>query len=382
MDLAPQSLFYFLGNSNQNYRAMFYFKNSLVVVASVVFGLSIPSQTLAADTLAVDGLVVAAIDSVDVPANETGVITQLDVREGNTVKAGQSIGKLDDRKARMEQSLAKVKLQIATQNAENRLAAELAAKKLAQQEQLVKQHEIVHEIATRKAQNETRVLASKKTEDVTKIELDRATQARRQYVDSVSKSEIDGLRLAYERSRLETRQADFDRSVEAMQANAEKEAVASHRIGIEQSKIAVAQADADAKVNRLQAELESQQSRLAELAVERHQIVSPLDGVIVQRLRSKGDWVKAGDPVVRVVRLNRLRAEGFVTTDKLAALRSHRTVQLKVDAGSGTLIRREGTIVFISPEIDPVNNEVRFWVEFDNADLSVLPGMRLNLESE
>ena len=282
----------------------------------------------------------------------------------------------------MEQSLAKVELQIATENAENRLSVELAAKRLAQQEQLVKQHEIVHEIAIRRAQNETRILASKKAEDVTKNELDRATLARQQYVDSVSKSEIDGLRLAYERTRLETKQADFDRAMEALHANAERETVASQHIEIEELRIAIAQADVDARVNRLQAELESQQSQLADLAVERHQIISPIDGVVVERMRSKGDWVTAGDPVVRVVRLNRLRAEGFVTTDKLAALRSHRTVELEVHAGGGTMIRREGRIVFISPEIDPVNEEVRFWVEFDNSTLDVLPGMRLSLKSK
>ena len=33
-------------------------------------------------------------------------------------------------------------------------------------------------------------------------------------------------------------------------------------------------------------------------------------------------------------------------------------------------------MVFISPEIDPVNHEVRFWVEFDNSDGDVLPGLR------
>ena len=381
MDLIFQPLFIFLGNSKQNYRAM---SNSKVssIFTLVVFILSAPAQALAADTLVVDGLVVAVIDSVDVPVNQTGVITQLDVREGNTVKAGQLIGKLDDRKARMEQSLAKVELQIATENAENRLSVELAAKRLAQQEQLVKQHEIVHEIAIRRAQNETRILASKKAEDVTKNELDRATLARQQYVDSVSKSEIDGLRLAYERTRLETKQADFDRAMEALHANAERETVASQHIEIEELRIAIAQADVDARVNRLQAELESQQSQLADLAVERHQIISPIDGVVVERMRSKGDWVTAGDPVVRVVRLNRLRAEGFVTTDKLAALRSHRTVELEVHAGGGTMIRREGRIVFISPEIDPVNEEVRFWVEFDNSTLDVLPGMRLSLKSK
>ncbi len=63
-------------------------------------------------------------------------------------------------------------------------------------------------------------------------------------------------------------------------------------------------------------------------------------------------------------------------------LRQNRSVHLTIQMGADSTVEREGQIVFISPEIDPVNKEVRFWVEFDNPKLDVLPGMRLSLRSK
>ena len=113
-----------------------------------------------------------------------------------------------------------------------------------------------------------------------------------------------------------------------------------------------------------------------------HKIIAPLDGVVVEIFRDKGDWVTAGDPVVRVIRLDRLRAEGFIESALIQSIRNNRRVHLTIQLGANSFVQREGEIVFISPEIDPVNNEVRFWVEFDNPKLDVLPGMRLSLRSK
>jgi multidrug efflux pump subunit AcrA (membrane-fusion protein) len=282
----------------------------------------------------------------------------------------------------MQESLARTELAIAVEMAGNGLATDLAEKKLAEQRQLRKQHDVAREIADRQSQNEVRILASEKAEAVAKNELDRATRARQAFVDSVSQSEIDSLRLAYERTRLETEQADFDRQIEVLHAKAENEVAASHLLSIERCEIEVAQSLADQRVQKLQVELRRSHSQLAELARLQHKIVSPLDGVVVELLRRKGEWVTAGDPVVRVIRLNRLRAEGFAASERIDALRQNRSVNLTIRAGAESILEREGQIVFISPEIDPVNGEVRFWVEFDNPQRDVLPGMRLSLRSK
>ena len=354
-------------------------KKTLMTAVAMTFALAARNPAIAEQTLAVDEMVVVLIDAVNVPASETGMIAEIVVREGNAVISGQQLGRLDDRQAQLEESLAQKQLEIAMEKALSGHATDLAKKQLAQQIQLTKQHEIAGEIADRKAENEFRILASSKSEAVAKNELDRATRARQEFADSVSKSEIDGLRLAYQRMSLETQQADFERRIDVLHAEAEKQAAAGHALSIDRARIEVAQADAEHRVQQLQVELQQHQTQLSQLATVRHRIIAPLDGVVVELFRNKGDWVTAGDPVIRVIRLNRLRAEGFIASERIDSLRNHRSVQLTIQIGADSFVEREGEVVFISPEIDPVNNEVRFWVEFDNPKFDVLPGMRLSL---
>ena len=332
------------------------------------------------DSILIEEMIVVLIDAVDVPASQNGVIAEISVQEGDAVKESAQLGKLDDRESKLKEMLARTQLSIAIENAGNGLAEDLAKKKLEEQRQLAKEHEYKMEIANRKADNEVRVLASRKAERVAMNELERATQARQEFIDSVSESEIDNLRLSFERTSLETEQADFERRLDALQAKAEAEAASGHQLGVERLNIEVEQAVADQRVQSLQVDLQRQQSKLAALAVEQQKILAPMDGIVVERFRNRGDWVNAGDPVIRVIRLDRLRAEGFVSSDQMNLLRIQQEVKLTIDRGSDGKLERVGEVAFISPEIDPINGEVRVWVEFDNPRLDVLPGMRLSLD--
>lgn len=335
--------------------------------------------SIGAESIVVKEMQVVLIDSVDVPASQDGAIAVLPVEEGASVRIGDELARLDDRKTKIEQELAQTRLEIANQNAQSGLAAELAEKKLAQEKQLAKEHEFKKKIADRKADNDVRVQASKKAELVAENELKRATEARRQFVDSVSQSEIDNLRLSYERTVLETQQAEFERVIDGLQAEAEAEAANSHQLGVERYTLELAQAKVDQRVQELQVQLERHQLKLAELASSMQIIKSPIDGVVVERYRNLGDWVKAGEPVIRVIRLDRLRAEGFITPEQLDVLVVGQEVQLTIERSEKSSVRRQGIVKFISRELEPVSGEIRFWVEFDNASLDVLPGMRLSL---
>ncbi len=334
---------------------------------------------IAAEPIVVNEMQVVLIDSVDVPASQDGAIAVLPVDEGKSVSVGDELARLDDRKTRIEQDLAKTRVEIANENAQSGLSAELAEKKLAQEMQLAKEHEFKKQIADRKAENDVSVQASKKAELVAENELRRATEARRQFVDSVSQSEIDNLRLSYERTVLETKQAEFERVIDGLQAEAEAEAANSHQLGVDRYTLELAQAKVEQRVQELQAQLQMHQLKLAELASSMQVIKSPIDGVVVERYRNLGDWVKAGEPVIRVIRLDRLRAEGFITADQLDHVAVGQEVKLTIERSEKNTVQREGVVKFISRELEPVSGEIRFWVEFDNASLDVLPGMRLSL---
>lgn len=353
----------------------------LFALAALSFWLigNLNADQLDQSPLMVDSMVVTLIDQSSIPASVTGMIAEISVREGDAIDKNQSLGKLDDRRAAMEAKATEIQHRMAVEKLAGDRTSDLAKKMLAEAKQAADEHQLRLEIARRKAGNETRVLASRKSEAVAKNELDRATDARSRFTDSVSKSEIEGLRLAHDRMRLESEQAEFERQNDRLQAQAEQAAATGHELRVERSSIEVEQAIAASKVQDLEVQLFWQQFQLAQLATERHQFRAPFEGVVAEVLRRTGDWVQAGDPIMRVIRLNRLSAEGFVSASELPQLRRHNEVALEIQVADGRSIKRKGQIVFISSEIDPVNNEVKFRIEFDNPEHDVLPGMRLRM---
>ena len=331
------------------------------------------------DMLRVHDMVIGAIDQVSVPAVETGLIAELLTKEGELVEKGNLLARLDDEQARIAEELAKNRLAIAVAQSESSLAGELAIKNVQHQRKLAKQHSLLLEIAQRKANNDVRVLASQKSEAVANNELARATQARQEYADSISRSELDSLRLAYERTQLETQQAKLDREIDQLSAKSEHEAASIHLLNVERGELEVARALGEDEVAKLQIAGRKHEANLASLIAKRHRITAPINGTVAEVYRKLGEWVQVGEPVLRIVRLDRLRAEGFASAEWIYQLKSASEAELTIHIPGRDDIRRNGQIVFVSPEIDSVNSEVRFWVEFDNPDRDVLPGMRLSL---
>ena len=117
----------------------------------------------------------------------------------------------------------------------------------------------------------------------------------------------------------------------------------------------------------------------AEQKAANHQIKAPIKGVVVQIQRHQGEWVKPGDTVLRILRIDRLRAEGYIKAKYLGKVAKGREVRLTVELPQGGEVTLLGKIVFVDPEIEPVNAQLRVWAEFSNPDLQLLPGMRAKM---
>jgi len=208
--------------------------------------------------------------------------------------------------------------------------------------------------ARAEAGNELKILAMQKGAEAAQAELQRAVESQVKYDKSISKTELARLRLAAEKGELESRQAVHDR---------------------EAAKIA-----ARVKENELAA---------ARQACERHQLAIPIDGVIVEVRRRAGEWVEPGMPVLRIVRMDRLRVEAFLDADKVPEALSGRSVELQVvesrsiesrsaEARGGTAKQTRsfpGKITFVSPEVNPVNGRIRVCAEIDNTAGTLRPGV-------
>lgn len=194
--------------------------------------------------------------------------------------------------------------------------------------------------ARAEAANELKMFAAQKGAEAARAELQRAVDSQAKYDKSISQTELARLRLSAEKGELESRQA-------------------RHEIDV--AKVAL--------------RVKENETAAAKQAIERHKLSMPLDGVVVEVRRRVGEWVEPGMPVLRVVRMDRLRVEAFLEADRVPATLAGGKAELKLTSPAGNGRVYEGRITFVSPEVNPVNGQVRIIAEVDNPDGTLRPGV-------
>lgn len=195
-------------------------------------------------------------------------------------------------------------------------------------------------VAEREAATDVRVRLADKEQRVAAAELARAESVNAVLPNTVSEKEIDRLQLAVEKSALAIESAELDRELAAL------------------------------RLGRLRAEL-----RLAEHRAERLRIASPIDGVVVECYKRAGEWVDRGEAVARVVRVDRLRVEGYVGAAAAIDGLVGRSVTTRTTLPDGRVVEGAGEVVFVSPEVEPANSQSRFIAEIANDELTLRPGL-------
>ncbi|WP_437223365.1 HlyD family secretion protein [Planctomicrobium sp. SH661] len=333
----------------------------------------------AGEKVVVENALIRLIDEVEVPAREAGALVEILGREGDSVTSGQLIARIDNQLQKLLSNRAEVELAIARRELENRAQLELAAKTVELEEQKGVEQELTSRIAHKKAENPLKVDAAQKQMDLAKNELDRGLAAQKEFKGSISASEIDGRRLTYEHADLNARQMRFEQEIEVLLAEAEDVSTRTQVLSVEQARLQVDDATAKQEVAALQVKLKENQLETAAEALERREIRSPIEGIVVRVERHMGEWIEPGEPCFRIVRLDRLRVEGFLSARYALKISPGAKVLVTVQIEGAQPVECEGTVTFISPEIDPVNHEVRIWVEIDNAQQKFRPGMHGSL---
>jgi macrolide-specific efflux system membrane fusion protein len=147
----------------------------------------------------------------------------------------------------------------------------------------------------------------------------------------------------------------------------------------EQSELDLEKALHDARLNELTVDLKNQELALSKHNVAVRRIVAPINGAVVEVFRQPGEWVEPGDKVLRIVRLDRLRVEGLIQASDVTADLRNQPVSVTLELPGRGKRDFAGKIVFVSPEINPVNGQVRIWAEVDNKDGTLKPGMRTRM---
>lgn len=349
-----------------------------ITMLAISMGLLCSSLVLAEDIVIRDALI-RVVEQADVPALDAGQLVELNVTPGTMVQQGQLLGRLDARSEELQLRRAEVELEIARRDAEYLGLVELADNALQQALQAAEEHTFLKRILRLQAENPLKVQAAAKQLEVARNELDRVQRAREGFAKSVSDSEIDARKLAAGHAELSHQQAQFEQQVDTLKAEAEELAARSKELKVVGARVDKQGAEHKQNLNKLAVEAQQNAVREARLKLEQRAILSPLSGAVVEVKPHVGEWVQPGMTVMRVINLNILRAEGFVPVSALPRLRLGQPLQIQLQAGNASDIRCVAKLTFVSPEVDPVNQEVRIWAEFENPEGRFLPGMRPSL---
>lgn len=138
------------------------------------------------------------------------------------------------------------------------------------------------------------------------------------------------------------------------------------RLAHQKATLQIEQAAHDMTVAKLTSAVKQAELAATDVEQKLRSIVSPIDGVVVHVYKHQGEWVPAGDPVVHVVYLDRLRVEGFVNAaDFNPSEIAGRTVSVDAELARGEKVRLNGKIVFVNPLVQP-GGDYLVWAEVDN----------------
>lgn len=200
------------------------------------------------------------------------------------------------------------------------------------------QHEAAmhrYEAAREEAENDVNVRYSKAAAAVAEKEWEQAVEANRKTPGTVPEAEVERLRLKWREMELSIEQAEMHRRVAALDAK-------------------VAAAEVNAAVE----------------GVKRRRITSPLDAMVVELYRHEGEWVQPGDPVVQVVRINRLRVEGVVNSAEAAGYEiSGQPARVTVELARGRTVTLDGRVSFVHPVVR-AGGKYEIWAEVENVQES------------
>ena len=121
-------------------------------------------------------------------------------------------------------------------------------------------------------------------------------------------------------------------------------------------------------------QLEAKRIALAEKTVR-----APLDGIVVKKYKDAGESVAREDKLVDIVNIDQVEVRFIRLPPALRpALKPGATVKVKVtELGNAEF---SGKITFVDPRIDPASNTLQAWVEIENKDHQIKPGMRVQAE--
>jgi HlyD family secretion protein len=344
-------------------------------------------------TLRVSGNI--EVTDAEVSFKIPGRVEQRLVDEGQTVKTGQVVARLDDAELSQEAALRRADAQAAQAALDELLAGsrpeEIAQAKAASERAKARLDELLAgsrpqelaaaEAALRRAQAET---------ERAKLDMDRYAGLYKKEI--VSAQQNDAIRTAYETS-LE-RQREAEEQFKLVREGPRKEAIEQARAAyLEAQEYYELVRKGPRKETIAQARARAEQARqalaVAETRLSYATLFSPLSGIVLSKNIEPGEYVAAGTPIVTVGDLEHPWLRAYINETDLGRVKVGQRVRVTTDTFPGKAY--DGRVSFISSqaEFTPKNVQTekervklvyRIKVEIANPQMELKPGMPADTE--
>jgi RND family efflux transporter MFP subunit len=127
---------------------------------------------------------------------------------------------------------------------------------------------------------------------------------------------------------------------------------------------------ADAKIDLAKATVSLQQ---AEIDLEHVKQLSPIDGIVLERLVNPNEFTKPGQVIMKLGVLNTVLMAARITEEKMHSVQLGLHADTTFPAFPSEVFK--GTVVKIDPNIDPVTRTFTAYVKIDNPDFRLKPGL-------
>jgi len=122
----------------------------------------------------------------------------------------------------------------------------------------------------------------------------------------------------------------------------------------------------DLKVAQMTADVQNAAVQAAEDSIQRRRIIAPFSGQVLQVYRQTNEWVNIGEPVLRVVQMDRLYVDGFISGDEYNVVDiADRPVTVEIALARGRKETFKGQVIFVNPIVQ-AGNRYRVRAEVEN----------------
>lgn len=307
------------------------------------------------------------LTQVDLSFKTAGRIVELTVREGDWVKKGQVIARLDasqldQQKARdlaavsgaqsnYQQLQTAIEYQKATIDSDTAVRRAELAQVQARLDDLLagsRSQEI--------AQAQAMVTDAKAANDLAKSELERAKTLFSR--EDISRSQLDQAQTRVDSTAAQLRSAE--QRLALVQEGPRKEEIVAARAAVTRANAAVTAAEA----NRIELKRKEQELTARKAEIERNRaqvgiteaqlndttIVAPIDGVILVKAAEMGEVVAAGTTIVSIGDLDHPWVRAYINQTDLGKIQLGGTVSLSTDSFPNK--KYEGKITYIASEAE------------------------------